>query len=160
MCKFACIFVLTTAALAQTTTPNLGMALPAHGAPNWDTQMNRNFTTIDNIFGIPSCGDGGHAIGWDATGKVITCQAVNGILGSPASSTQAVGNGTIFVSQPKPRFDVRDYGVTGNGSDESTQLQNAINAACSSAGASAELVSPSIAISVASTVHFTQCKGI
>ncbi len=122
--------------------------------------MNRNFTTIDNIFGIPSCGDGGHAIGWDATGKVITCQAVNGILGSPASSTQAVGNGTIFVSQPKPRFDVRDYGVTGNGSDESTQLQNAINAACSSAGASAELVSPSIAISVASTVHFTQCKGI
>lgn len=31
----------------MSTTPNLGLTLPAHGATGWDTPLNTNFTTID-----------------------------------------------------------------------------------------------------------------
>jgi hypothetical protein len=33
------------------TTPNLGLILPAHGAPNWDTPLNENFGTVDGVVG-------------------------------------------------------------------------------------------------------------
>lgn len=35
----------------MSTTPNLGLALPAHGSVNWDTPLNNNFTTIDGLGG-------------------------------------------------------------------------------------------------------------
>src|SRR5882724_7234051 len=99
------------------TTPNLGLAKPAHGAPNWDVQLNGNFDILDN-------------------------QAVSG---SPTTGTQAVGNGTHFLSQPKPAFDVRDYGVIGNGvADDTIALQNAVNAACGTpfTGRGGKLIAP------------------
>lgn len=32
---------------AQNVTPNLGLQLPSHNAPNWDTALNANFNAID-----------------------------------------------------------------------------------------------------------------
>src|SRR5882672_7695899 len=48
MKKFLFILsLLISSAFAQTTTPNLGLTLPPHGAPNWDTAMNGNFNILD-----------------------------------------------------------------------------------------------------------------
>lgn len=33
-----------------TTTPNLGLTLPARGASDWDVPVNENFTLIDEAF--------------------------------------------------------------------------------------------------------------
>lgn len=35
----------------MSTTPNLGLALPAHGSVNWDSPLNNNFSLIDALGG-------------------------------------------------------------------------------------------------------------
>lgn len=45
------VLFISTFAFSQAVTPNLQLTLPAHGAPNWDTQMNGNFSIIDSTVG-------------------------------------------------------------------------------------------------------------
>ena len=42
------IIALAASAFAQ-TTPNIGLNIPSHGTPNWDTLMNSNFNALDNF---------------------------------------------------------------------------------------------------------------
>jgi hypothetical protein len=44
------LFLAAPLAFGQ-TTPNIHLNLPPHGALNWDTQVNQNFTTLDNYLG-------------------------------------------------------------------------------------------------------------
>lgn len=47
------LFLLFSLSLfGQQTTPNLGLQLPPHGAPNWDIAMNSNLSTLDSVIGI------------------------------------------------------------------------------------------------------------
>lgn len=70
----AILALLVGTAFAQTVTPNLGMTEPAHGALNWDTQMNGNFNILDNLFTSGSCGlDGVHAMSYNAATKTFGC---------------------------------------------------------------------------------------
>lgn len=67
--------------MPETITPNLGMLWPPHGAANWDTQVISNSEIVDNVFGIPTCGDSSHAVGWDSFQKKLTCQSITGAGG-------------------------------------------------------------------------------
>lgn len=46
------IVMICVLVFAQTTTPNLGLQLPAHGTPNYDVILNNNFSIIDTAVGI------------------------------------------------------------------------------------------------------------
>lgn len=40
----------------MSTTPNLGLALPANGSQNWDTPLNGNFSDLDSVIGGGTAG--------------------------------------------------------------------------------------------------------
>jgi hypothetical protein len=128
---FLILALLLGVAWAQSTTPNLNMGWPAHGAANWDTQTVNNSLIIDNIFTIPSCGDATHAVGWNFTTKQLTCQLITtgiaaaggtngqlqlnnsglfGGLANVASGSELVSQGVSSAPafQTKPILDVRD----------------------------------------------------
>jgi hypothetical protein len=48
------------------------------------------------------------------------CPGGGGIVGPPSVSTQVVGNGFNFVSQPKANYDIRDWGFTCDGTTYNT----------------------------------------
>jgi len=54
MCNILLILIVSCGlyCTAQITTPNIGLILPPHGATNWDTQANGNFSTLDTVIGI------------------------------------------------------------------------------------------------------------
>lgn len=45
------LFLLPALAHSQTTTPNLGMTIPATGQTNWQVPMNTNLSTLDTALG-------------------------------------------------------------------------------------------------------------
>jgi hypothetical protein len=71
-------------------------------------------------------------------------------------------SGQTFAYQIKSVLNVRDYGVSCSGTtDDTSAMQDAINAACNTGGRGKTLILPnSCTIKVTSTVNVTKCSGI
>jgi hypothetical protein len=91
--------------------------------------------------------------------------------GIPATpSTTSVGSSSIVsnsvsrtpVYQTKAVLNVRDYGVTCSGTtDDTTAMQNAINASCNLGGRGKTLILPnSCTIKLSSRLNVTKCSGV
>lgn len=89
-----------------------------------------------------------------------------GVPTGVANGSQLVSSGVAQppVYQVKPVIDVRDYGVIGNAiADDTTALQNAVNAACGTpyTGRSGGLKIPNgMVINVSATINITGCQGL
>src|SRR5258708_29476174 len=81
--------ILSGVGLAQTTT-NLNLVLPPHGALNWDVFINGNSSIIDAVFNVGTCGDGSHALGYNSTTKMFTCQLLVSTITGGTCTNQAV----------------------------------------------------------------------
>ena len=95
----------------------------------------------------------------------LTCSGGPAVPVGVANGSQLVSNGTSQppIYQAKPVLDVRDYGVTGNGStDDTTAMQNALNAACpAEPSIGSKLIIPAgFAIKITSTLTITNCTGL
>ena len=80
-----------------------------------------------------------------------------------AKGSALVSNGVaqVGVYQMKPQFDVRDFGVTGGGTDGTAGVQAAVNAACTSGVPGATVIVPNnFFIEITSTIIFSHCAGI
>jgi hypothetical protein len=83
-----------------------------------------------------------------------------------AVGSQLASNGASQppVYQTKPAFDARDYGVTGNGTtDDTTAMQNAINAACNTGGFGSILNfgnQSNVVLKITSTLTVSKCAGM
>lgn len=86
------LFIFISSCLwGQSTTPNLGMTWPAHGAPNWDSNVVGNATIIDNVFTLPgNCA----FTGWNSATKRLTC----GSLASPGPIGQTTPDVANFTA--------------------------------------------------------------
>lgn len=105
----------------MSSTPNLGLALPAHGSPLWDVPLNANFTGIDTVVG------GGTA------GQVLTSNGANS-----APSYQTTGTVTSVGLNVPAEFSVAGSPVTNTGTlivSKATQTANLVYAGPSSGGA-------------------------
>lgn len=130
--------------IALAKTPNLRLTLPAHGALDWDTKMNGNFSIIDGIFVSGACRDATHALSWSPTPKTLGCQAISGLAAGVANGSALVSSGVsqpvvyqskpVMVYQSKPVIDVRDYGAVCNGLADDTAALNAAIAVASGSG--------------------------
>lgn len=78
---------------AQTVTPNLGLSQPAENSSGWGTKLNTNWAVVDTIFGVGSCGDATHALGYSPLLKSLICQTISA-GGTPAFSTIQDGTNT------------------------------------------------------------------
>lgn len=114
------------------------------------------------------CGGGGGG-GGTPGGSNFSLQTNNsgsfGGVSSVATGSVLASNGTGAVPawQLKPVFDVRDFGVVGNGTtDDTTAMQNAINAACNlgSGRGGAVLLPNGSNIKLTSTLVVNKCNGI
>lgn len=86
--------LLLAPAFAQ--SPNLGLTLLPHNAPNWDTATNANWNKVDNVFGIATCA----YIGWDATAKQLTCPGGVFVSLSPSADQTITGNHALINTGP------------------------------------------------------------
>lgn len=121
--------------MALGETPNLDPALSAHGALDWDTQMNGNFSIVDGIFVSGACGDATHALSWSPTLKTLVCQAISGLPNGVANGSALVSRfSQPAVYQSELVVDVRDYGAVCNGSHDDTAALNAAVAVVSGSG--------------------------
>lgn len=94
------LFLLLSLVLfGQSTTPNLGMTWPAHlgASGTWDSNVVGNSSIVDNIFGIPDCGDSTHAVGWSLSQKKLTCQTIAGTGVGSAFSVIGAGTNTVAL---------------------------------------------------------------
>ena len=84
-------------------------------------------------------------------------------LGVPAGSLLvSTGFNQLPVYQTKAVLDARDFGVTCSGTiDDTTAMQNAINAICNNGERGKTLVLPnSCAVKLTNTLNITKCSGI
>jgi len=105
-----CLFA---GAQAVPTTPNIGLALPPHGKALWDTDVNGNFTALDNLLrGLAPCAAGTPAVTyfngtltfcdssatWDGSGglNLVNLTASGGVS---ASSLSTIGTGYTLTFQ-------------------------------------------------------------
>jgi hypothetical protein len=157
------IFALLTApcAVAQEPSPGVPATAPRTiQAQNADTSIETftgfirmNWTgsgcTASNSSGVPT----------------INCSGGFGSLPtSVAARSELVSNGVSQapVYQTKSVLNVRDYGVTCSGTtDDTTAMQNAINAACNTGGRGKTLMLPnSCTVKLTSALNVTKCSGI
>lgn len=73
-------------ASGQTTTTNLALTQPAFNQAGWGPILNTNWGIVDNVFASGTCGDGTHALSYNASTKQLGCQTLAGVTG-PGSST-------------------------------------------------------------------------
>ncbi len=59
MRRLLLVLFVSAGAWAQSTTPFLGLSLPAPGTPNWNVPVNSNFTAIDTYLASLGGGSGG-----------------------------------------------------------------------------------------------------
>ena len=107
------LLLMSTAALAQNTTTNLQLNTPPFNASGWNTLINQNFTTLDNVFaGItpsiwhPSLRSGGSFVITDALGNPVFSVSDTGVVqvyGSLKCTGSPCGNGATGVTLP-PTF--------------------------------------------------------
>lgn len=84
--------LLLGGAVAQTQTPNLGLWQLPYNFPHYESYVNGNMQTLDNIVPSTSClMDGTQGANWDGINKKFVCQTIT----SPSSASfSAVTSGT------------------------------------------------------------------
>lgn len=109
MKRILLIILFSVPLWAQSTTPNLGMTWPPHGAANWDTNVIANSVIVDNVFGIPNCS----LIGWNSATKLLTCPTtqftfiVNHNSSSTAQATvEFMGSGSGSIAGAPSLVDI------------------------------------------------------
>jgi len=156
MKRFSFIVALLTASCTVAQEP--GPRVPA--TPPRTTQADNEDTCIgftrmnwagraSNSYGLPT----------------IDCLVGSGSLpASLAVGFELVSSGISRppVYQTKSALNARDYGVTCTGTtDDTTAMQNAINAACNAGGRGKTLILPnSCTVKLTSTLNVTKCSGI
>jgi len=123
-CKSFALLFFSIFVVAQGVTPNLGLQIPAHESPNWDVSLNSNFNVLDTLFIAGSCGDGTHAVGYNAITKQFTCQLLSGVainLTGPVTSvgvvTSVAAAGNI-AQKPGATQGVQYVSPNGNNSND------------------------------------------
>lgn len=100
-------------AFGQSTSPNLGLSLPAPGSANWNVPLNANSTIIDNLFGGGSC-QGSSALQYDAVAKLFGCANLSNastLLGGTWAIPGTIGSTTPNTGQ---FTNVLDTGLTAS----------------------------------------------
>jgi hypothetical protein len=100
----------------------------------------------------------------------INCSGGSGSLSTSVAAVSDLASNVVSrfpAYQTTPFFDVRTFGVIGNGTtDDTVAMQNAINAACKSGGRGVRILAwnsvtnKPLSMLVSSTIDFTKCLGV